>query len=353
MTDTGPEPTSDLVDIDALRHHLRAEGRSDTIEVLGELSGGTQNIMLRLRWEDQDVVLRRPPLHPRSSSNDALRREMRVLGALADTPVPAPRLLLACPDEEPLGHVFYLTDFLPGVNPTSELPPSVDRDRLAAASGREALTALDLLEAVDHEAVGLADLGRIDGFLERQVPRWLGELGSFDALSGYARSPEINRAEWLGSWLDEHRPPLGTVGLSHGDYHLGNVLLDQDGVTGVVDWEMATIAPSALDAARFIAGWPSQRTRMQTRAGVWDSPALTPIADLCEQYLTSRPGLGEDELAWYVALACFKLGIILEGTYARSCAGRASRDLGGLMHAAALDLLERGVLTAWHGLRDL
>ena len=151
------------------------------------LSGGTQNILIRFRKGDGDFVLRRPPLHLRRASNDVIRREMRVLAALRDTGVAAPRLVAACPDETVLdGAVFYVMEYVDGFNPAEVVPPSYGADPDARfAMGLATVDALATLAAVDHVAVGLGDLGRPEGFLERQVGRWMSELDSYGELEGY------------------------------------------------------------------------------------------------------------------------------------------------------------------------
>src|SRR5215207_6389373 len=147
---------------------------------LSRLTGGTQNVMLRVRRGGRRYVLRRPPRHLRKHSNDALIREMRVLAALASTPVPVPAVIAGCQDPGVLGGaVFYLMEDVDGFNATVELP-----DRHAAAPalrhemGCNAARAVAVLGEVDYEALGLGDLGHPDGFLERQVGRWLQELDS-------------------------------------------------------------------------------------------------------------------------------------------------------------------------------
>ena len=173
------------------------------------LPGGTQNVLLRFGRGGVGYVLRRGPIHLRPRSNDAIRREMQVLAALAGTDVPHPRLIASCPDETVLeGAAFYLMEPVDGFNPTVGLPPLHARDAdVRHAMGLSAVDAIAALGAVDHIRVGLGDVGRPDGFLERQVPRWLDELDSYDRHDGYP-GPDIPGLDEVAGWLDAHRPDV-------------------------------------------------------------------------------------------------------------------------------------------------
>ena len=146
------------------------------LERIELLAGGTQNVLVRFARAGREYVLRRGPRHLRPKSNDALRREARVLAALADTDVPHPRFIAGCLDESVMGGaVFYLMEPVDGFNPTTGLPALHASDpAIRHEMGLEAADAIARLGRVDHLAVGLADFGRPEGFLERQVPRWLG-----------------------------------------------------------------------------------------------------------------------------------------------------------------------------------
>ncbi|WP_315987668.1 phosphotransferase family protein, partial [Actinomadura sp. HBU206391] len=177
-----------VVDCSVLAGWMDAQGLPEgPIEDVEALGGGTQNILVRFRRGGHEYVLRRPPRHLRPKSNEALRREARVLAALKGTGVPAPGLIAACPDEGVMGGaVFYLMTAVDGFNATTTLPEPYASDAAARhRMGLEAATALAALGAVDHVAVGLADFGRPEGFLERQVGRWMSELESYNSLEGY------------------------------------------------------------------------------------------------------------------------------------------------------------------------
>src|SRR5688572_18540684 len=205
------------------------------------IAGGTQNILLRFTRDGRTYVFRRPPVHKRGNSDETMRREARVLAALAGSDVPHPALLAACPEEDVLGAAFYLMEPIDGANPTVALPQGYLDDAdwrwqlgLSMADGAASVG------AVDHEAVGLTDLGKPDGYLERQVARWQKQLDSYSALEGYP-GPDIPGVHDVAEWLDANRPADWRPGLIHGDYHLANVLVAHDGpsrLAAIVDWEL-------------------------------------------------------------------------------------------------------------------
>ena len=160
-----------MIDLEALARWMdqRALGRGP-IEHVRPLSGGTQNVMLRYARDGREYVLRRPPAHPRSNSNEIMRREMRVLAALRDSDVPHARLIASSPEAEVLGCSFYLMEPVEGFNATVGLPPLHAGDAaLRHGMGLALIDGLLRLGARGSSAAGLMDLGKVDGFLERQV----------------------------------------------------------------------------------------------------------------------------------------------------------------------------------------
>jgi aminoglycoside phosphotransferase (APT) family kinase protein len=332
-----------LVDFGVLAGWMDARGLpGGPFERVERLGGGTQNVLVRFRRGDREYVLRRGPAHLRPKSNDAMRREARVLAALRDTLVRAPRLVAACDDESVLGGaVFYLMEPVDGFNATTTLPRLHARDpAVRHRMGLEAARALAELGAVDHVAAGLGDLGRPDGFLDRQVGRWLAELDSYQALDGYP-GPDIPGLREVASWLEAHRPRDWRPGIMHGDYHLANLLYEYGGpgVAAIVDWEMCTIGDPLLDLGGLLATWPDERPAPLSGA-IGAAGGLPEPGELVAAY-AERSTRDLSALTWYAVLACFKLGIVLEGTHARAFAGKAPREVGDLLHATTLGLFAR------------
>jgi aminoglycoside phosphotransferase (APT) family kinase protein len=333
-----------VLDLTAVTAWMDAHGLiGGPVSEVRELAGGTQNTMTHFRRGEHRYILRRPPRHRRSSSNRGLLREARVLAALEGTPVPVPHLVATCTDPTVLGGaVFYLMNVVDGFNCTVELAPAYDdSSALRHEMGLRAAATAAAVSRVDIEAVGLADFGHPTGFLDRQVPRWMAELDNYSKLAGYKGSqlPELDR---IAGWLSANQPKCWTPGLMHGDFHLGNLLYDRDvaQVAAVVDWEMATIGDPMLDLGWLLATWPTDEQGNGYRAewAIATAGGLPPRSEVVATY-AALSGRDVSAAAWYQALACFKLAIILEGTYARSLAGRAPTATGLRLHRRARELM--------------
>ncbi len=315
------------------------------LENVCEISGGTQNIMLRFTRSGRGYVLRRGPKHLRPRSNMVILRETRVLAALAGTDVPHPGLIATCEDPSVLGDaVFYLMEPVEGFNAGEELPPlhASDPD-VRFGMGLSMADALAKLGAVDHVAVGLADFGKPTGFLERQVPRWLSELESYREFDNYP-GPDIPGIDDVAKWLERGRPHAWTPGIMHGDYHAANVMFSRTGpdVVAIVDWEMSTIGDPLLDLGWLLATWQQSDGTSVFGHSLTEKGGLASPGDLLERY--SRNTTRDlSDITWYTVLACFKLGIVIEGTLARACAGKAQKEVGDQLHAATVRLFEQAL----------
>jgi len=346
-----------LVDFDVLAgwmaEHGLPEGPFEDVEVLG---GGTQNVLVRFGRGGRRYVLRRGPRHLRARTNDVLRREARVLSALEGTGVPAPRLIAACPDENVMhGAVFYLMAPVEGFNASVTLPePHASDAAMRHAMGLNAARSLAALGAVDHRAVGLDGFGKPEGFLERQVGRWLSELDGYAAMPGY-KGHEIPGVDKVARWLEANRPTTWRPGIMHGDYHLANLMyaVDGPGIAAIVDWEMCTIGDPLVDLGWLLATWPGHDGGSTSPATALAGPLAGPLGEagglpgpdeLVSAYAEleeATAGRDLDAITWYAVLACFKLGIVLEGTNARAHAGKAPKETGDLLHAITLGLFRR------------
>ncbi len=331
------------VDLAALAAWMDGQGLGHgPIEQAELLGGGTQNILLRFDRAGQTYVLRRPPLHKRDNSDETMRREARVLTALKGSPVPHPEVIAACPTTDEIGAAFYLTELVDGFNPSTGLPPLHAGDpALRHRMGLAMVEAIAALGALDHEALGLADLGKPEGYLERQVGRWRSQLESYSALDGYP-GPDIPGLDDVAHWLDDHRPSSMRPGIIHGDFHLANVMFRHDGaeLAAVVDWELTTIGDPLIDLGWLLATWPDDGApgpAPQVAEGGFPTPD-----ELVEHY-ASVSDRDLSSVDWFAVLACYKLGIILEGTHARAFAGLAPTATGALLHATTVGLFERAL----------
>jgi aminoglycoside phosphotransferase (APT) family kinase protein len=262
------------VDLDALRAWMDGEGLGEgPLEDVEQLAGGNQNVLVRFERAGRAYVLRRPPLHKRANSDETMRREARVLAALAGSDVPHPGLIASCGDVDVLGAAFYLMEPIDGFNPASGLP---EPHRSDAAMRRELgfgmVDGIAALARVDHVAVGLGDFGKPDGWLERQVGRWRSQLDSYAEHEGYP-GPDIPGVDRVSAWLDDHRPDGWRPGIIHGDFHLANVLVRPDApeLAAIVDWELCTIGDPLLDLGHLLAR--SGRTGRRSRRRRHPRPA--------------------------------------------------------------------------------
>jgi len=345
-----PEIERDVVDFDILAGWMDDQGLpGGPFEAVESLGGGTQNVLIGFTRGGERYVLRRGPRHLRKASNEVMRREMQVLAALAGSDVPHPDFVAGCPDETVMGGaVFYLMEPIDGFNATVALPElHVSDAAVRHQMGLNAADAVARLGAVDHVAVGLADFGKPEPFLERQVPRWMGELDSYGQFEGYP-GPEIPHVEDTAAWLEANLPDDYRPGIMHGDYHLANMLFSPTGpeLAAIVDWEMCTIGDPLLDLGWLLATWPDpDGTPLGGMASVVTGTigslgGLPKPAELVAHY-AQRSDRDVAHVDWYTVLACFKLGIVLEGTHARACAGKAPKPTGDLLHAITLGLFAR------------
>jgi aminoglycoside phosphotransferase (APT) family kinase protein len=317
---------------------------SGPIEAPTLLAGGTQNILLKFHRGGRAFVLRRPPLHLRANSNETMRREARMLGAIAGTDVPHPGLIAACADEAVLGAAFYLMEPIDGFNPTTGLEPlHAGSAPVRRRMGLALAEGIASLGALDHVALGLTDVGKPENYLERQVARWKAQLDSYHEHEGWPGPAAIPGVEAVGQWLDEHRPRTFRPGIIHGDYHLANVMYRHDSgeLAAIVDWELTTIGDPLLDLGWLLATWPEPGAdAAAVSVKPWDG---FPTADELVEHYGRRTSRDLSAIHWYGVLACYKLGIILEGTHARACAGRAPVATGDRLHAPTMGLFQRAL----------
>ncbi len=341
------DPWQGHIDAARLSTWMVAQGFSSApITAVTRLAGGTQNLLFRFIKGGRPFVLRRPPAVPMATSNDTMRREARVLGALADSEVPHPRLIAACSDDSVLGVAFYLMEAVDGFNATVALPelhrgsPALRRDM-----GFALIDAIAALGRVDYRAVGLEDFGKAENYLERQVERWRGQLASYEKYAGWPGAGGLPDVERIARFLDAHRPSSYQPGIIHGDYHLANVMFETDSakLAAIIDWELSTIGDPLLDLGWVLATWRGDDGNELDGLVVEPWEGFPTASELVARY---AQGSSRDVSAidWYLVLACYKLAIIIEGTHARACAGQAPLATGERLHRHAIHLLQRALL---------
>ncbi|GAA1738200.1 phosphotransferase family protein [Aeromicrobium alkaliterrae] len=329
--------TPDGLDLDAVGAWLARE----TPGLLGEpltaslITGGKSNLTYRVTDGSTEVVVRRPPLgHVLATAHD-MGREYRVMAALAGTAVPVPVVHAHCDDTDVTGAPFYVMASVPGTpysraSQLTELGP----ERTRAIADRLVDTLVDL-HAVDPASVGLADFGRPDGYLERQLRRWRKQLDS-------SRSREISGIDELATQLERQLPTHSAGTIVHGDYRLDNALVDADDrITAVLDWEMSTLGDPLTDVALMLAY--QQMSASGGGAVVTDAPLAAGYPspeDVLQRYAA---GSGRDlgAMGFHIGLAFFKLAVILEGIYFRHSQGQTvGGGFDGLGDAVAVLVAE-------------
>ncbi|MDQ4421558.1 phosphotransferase family protein [Sphingobium sp. DEHP117] len=337
---------ADALDCDALAAWLAdiGAGAGDIREVR-VLTGGTQNLILRFSFDNRNLVLRSPPVGSAAAAK-LVAREAKVLSALAGSDVPHPRFVGFSEDTAIIGGPFVVTDEVDGFNAVEEMPGAAGTSpEYRHAMGLALVDGIAAIAQVPPDG-RLEGLGRLDGYLERQVERWASQLEGYAQYDGWPGPAELGPVDRIGRWLDDHLPDDFKPGLMHGDYHVANVLYRRDapGLAAILDWEMATLGDPLLDLARLTTAWPDANNigLLSLKVEPWDGwPSAIQLVDRYAE----RTGRSMDALPWFEVLACYKFALILEGTYARACSGLAEMTVARRLHASAVGLIARAAAT--------
>jgi aminoglycoside phosphotransferase (APT) family kinase protein len=290
------------------------------------IAGGRSNLTYEVSDGTRSWVVRRPPLgHVLATAHD-MGREYRVISALRDTSVPVPLTYALCTDPDVIGAPFYVMSDVDGVAyRTADQIAVLGPTRIRAIAERLIAT-LALLHAVPPAEVGLADFGRPEGFLARQVRRWKKQLDA-------SRSRPIAGIDELHALLAAN-PPDGTPPtIVHGDYRLDNVLVGSDDkIAAVVDWEMATLGDPLTDVGLLIVYQTMERLGDGPMASA--APGYPAVPEVIAQYAECS-GRDLSDLGFYIALASFKAAVILEGIHYRyvhgQTVGEGFQEIGAMV----------------------
>jgi aminoglycoside phosphotransferase (APT) family kinase protein len=307
------------------------------------LAGGKSNITYDVTDGHRHWVVRRPPLgHVLATAHD-MAREYRVISALAGTDVPVPATFLLCQDPGVIGAPFYVMEKVDG----TPYRTAAQLEKLGAQRTRAVATrmmdTLAALHAVEPGAVGLADFGKPQGFLARQVRRWKQQLDA-------SHSRDLPGAEELHAALAERIPAESGVAIVHGDYRLDNLLIGEgDRITAVLDWEMATLGDPLTDVALLLAY--QGLAHLKTGYAVADAaiaPGYPEPAEIADLY-AERSGRDLSHLGFHLGLAYFKIAVICEGIYFRYTQGQTLGEGFGDIGAATEPLIQAGLATLKEG----
>jgi aminoglycoside phosphotransferase (APT) family kinase protein len=290
------------------------------------ISGGKSNLTFVVTSAAGEVVLRRPPLSTVLPTAHDMRREHRVMTGLWDTPVPVPRTLALCTDEDVLGAKFYVMERVDGHIVRESLPAGyADQPEQRRAIGEGLIDVLAALHDVVPDEVGLGDYGKPAGYLDRQVKRWTMQWEATPEPEDTNDGPELDR---LAKRLAESMPGQPTGPIVHGDYRLDNCLLDPNTpgkVAAVLDWELSTLGDPLADLGLLYVYWPeagdgAAREGTLAVASVTMLEGFPTRSELFERY-AQRTGRDLSHLPWYVGFGAFKLAVVCAGVAARGRAG--------------------------------
>jgi aminoglycoside phosphotransferase (APT) family kinase protein len=277
------------------------------------ISGGSQNEIFEIRRGGGSWALRRPPRQAPAARQEGIVREWRIIEALAGTDVPHTSAVALCTDRTVLGCNFYLMDLIDGWSPMGAWPAPFDTIGDARRGlGFQLVDGIARLASVDWRSRGLADLGRPDGFHDRQVDRWTAFLER-------VKSREIPGLEVATNWLRMHRPIDYIPGVMHGDYQFANVMFHHGAparLAAIIDWEMGTVGDPKLDLAWVVQQWPDD-TVATVDMGYGDLTGMPNRSELLAYY-SEVSGRQVDDIDYYVVLAKWKLAIVLEQGYTRA-----------------------------------
>jgi aminoglycoside phosphotransferase (APT) family kinase protein len=326
-----------LVVLDSLNRFLAQNGISGEVEQVSVLGDGHSNVTLLLRGAERELVLRRPPRPPWQPSAHDVLREAGIISALADTPVPVPRVLARSAGHEVIGAPFYIMERAEGDIVGSRVPSGLSAYADGQAIGSALIHALVAIHGVDWQQIGLGGLAKPTGYIDRQISRFRG-------LWDLNRTRELEKVEQVGRWLQEHQPQRQETTVIHGDFRPGNALFapHPTRITAVLDWEMSTLGDPLADIGFLMATW----VEAEDPPWMFDlSPATRATgfpsrSQLLAQYV-ERSGREVANLRFYVTLALWKLIVIMEGNVKRSIKGITDDPFLRSFGAGVVELADR------------
>jgi aminoglycoside phosphotransferase (APT) family kinase protein len=306
----------------------RVDGLTGAPELL-QFGRGYSNLTYLVRFGARELVVRRAPPGVNIKSAHDMGREHRSLAALAPTWSKAPRPLAHCDDPSVIGTPFYVMERVRGVILRAKTPEGLVLDPPALRRASEATCdTLAEIHNLDWKAVGLGDLGKPEGYVERQVKGWADRYVK-------ARTDDVPQIEKLGAWLEANRPKESGATLVHNDFKYDNVVLSEDlgTVRAVLDWEMATIGDPLMDLGTALGYWiePDDPPVFQvTVFGPTNRPGNLTRVEFAERW-SKATGRDASNVLFYYAFALFKLGVVAQQLYKRWVDGHTKEGRYALM----------------------
>lgn len=310
-----------------------------------QFPSGHSNLTYLVHLGDRQFVLRRPPFGSKVKTAHDMGREYRVLSKLHSAYSPAPQALLYCDDDSVIGAPFYLMEPVRGViirrDPPAGLPFPLETARLLSESF---IGNLVRLHSLDYEAIGLADLGKPQGYLERQVRGWTERYHG-------SKTHELAEVDRISEWLRKNMPSMSAPTLIHNDYKYDNIVLDPADITkivGVLDWEMSTIGDPLSDLGTTLAYWTDPRDPEELQKIRWcpsTYPGSLSRAQLVDHY-ARETGRDVSRIVFYLVFARFKLAVIDQQIYYRYHQGLTKDPRFAAMPAVVKTLLRTALYSA-------
>ena len=329
-----------------LRGHFPGEAGPLVVE---QFPSGHSNLTYSVRLGGKEMVLRRPPFGSKVKSAHDMGREFRVLSKLHPAYPPAPKVLLYCDNESVLGCPFYVMEPVRGIILRRELPAGFEFSTdIARRLSESFLDNLARLHSLDYAAIGLADLGKPQGYVERQVKGWTERyFGS--------QTHDLPEVAQISAWLKDHMPTSSEAALIHNDYKYDNVVLDPGDITrivGVLDWEMCTIGDPLSDLGSALAYWVDAADPPEFQSIRWgptNFPGSLTRAQLLERYAQTT-GRDVGNMVFYLAFAQFRIAVIVQQIYYRYHQGLTKDVRFAAMVDVAKTLLRASLRTTESGL---
>jgi aminoglycoside phosphotransferase (APT) family kinase protein len=314
-------------DLSAVERYMREhiEGLPEGELEVRQFPYGASNLTYLVKIGDWEGVLRRPPQGPLPPKAHDMGRESDLLLKLHEAFPLAPKPYFFTDDESIIGAPFYVMELREGINVDDSFPEGVEpTEELCRGISRMIADTLAELHAVDWRKAGLEELGRPEGFLERQVKGWIGRYDE-------AKTEEIEEVEPLTEWISRDIPESPPATIIHNDYKLNNLILNPDDLTeirAVVDWEMATIGDPLFDLAVSLSYWVEADDSQELKEvlpTVTDMPGFFTRKEFIDYY-GERSGRDISDMHWYMVFGYFKLAVILQQIYARWHNGQTQDD---------------------------
>ncbi|HEV2197644.1 MAG TPA: phosphotransferase family protein [Candidatus Acidoferrum sp.] len=308
-----------------------------------QFPSGHSNLTYSIQLGNRQMVLRRPPFGSKVKSAHDMKREFHVLSKLHDTYAPAPKVFLYCDDDSILGAPFYLMEPISGIILRRDPPPGLPfKPETARQLCESFIDNLARLHSIDYVGVGLADLGKPQGYVERQVRGWIERYHG-------SKTHDLQEIEQICEWMPRNLPSTSGAALIHNDYKFDNVILDPNDLTkiiGVLDWEMCTLGDPLSDLGTALAYWVESGDSddlQELRWGPTSYPGSMTRKEIVERYAHVR-GQDVSNIVFYVVFARFKVAVIVQQIYYRYHIGLTTDPRFAAMPRVVRTLLR----SSWH-----